>query len=610
MKKAAGYNEASRNTPVRGKAQKLRSLIPSSDTEALAFLRACISPASFLPPEQVPPDSAWLEHAPFAFWLMDVLHPQTFVELGTHSGFSYFAFCQAVQHLQLKTCCYAVDTWKGDEHAGFYDENVFREVRNQNDRRYSAFSSLIRSSFDNASRHFADGSIDLLHIDGRHFFDDVKHDFETWRAKLSNRAVVLFHDTNVRERDFGVFRVWNELSRAHPHFEFSHGHGLGVLGIGKELPEQILALFAAQASEEASTYIQRAYSRLGSAITFQFRAEHLQLTTERQIAGLNTALSERDAKVAALNEMLSERNSQLSAAQQALTEQDAQIAGLNQAIAERDARIISVDRVLSERNSQLSAAQQALTEQDAQIASLNQAIAERDARIISVDRVLSERNSQLSAAQQALTEQDAQIASLNQAIAERDARIISVDRVLSERNSQLSAAQQALTEQDAQIASLNQAIAERDANIAGLQSMISALRASTSWRISPPLRFVKRLVGRFRYSAVGYPLTLCWQVLRTRSRAPLRYWRATRAIASSGLFDSGMVHYEQSRRGRVGHRSRAPLRRFRCAGGAGPEPLIQHAGLSLAQSRRCGSRAKSPLAFHTPWRVGGTSGRQ
>ena len=117
---------------------------------------------------------------------MDVLHPQNFVELGTHSGFSYFAFCQAVQHLQLKTRCYAVDTWKGDEHAGFYGEEVFREVCNQNDRRYSAFSSLIRSSFDDALRHFDDGSIDLLHIDGCHFFDDVKHDFETWRSKLSN----------------------------------------------------------------------------------------------------------------------------------------------------------------------------------------------------------------------------------------------------------------------------------------------------------------------------------------------------------------------------------------------------------------------------------------
>jgi len=446
MKKTVGYVGGPRKTPVRGKAPKLPTLISSSDKEVLAFLRACISPASFWPPEQIPPDSAWLEHAPFGFWLIGALHPQTFVELGTHRGFSYFAFCQAVQRLQLKTRCYAVDTWKGDEHAGFYGEEVFREVCNENDRRYSAFSNLIRSSFDDASRHFGDGSIDLLHIDGRHFFDDVKHDFETWRPKLSDRAVVLFHDTNVRERDFGVFRLWNELRQVYPHFQFLHGHGLGVLGIGKELPEQILALFAAHASGEASTYIERAYSRLGSTVTFQFRAEQLQLTIERQVAGINKALAERDAKATALDQALAERNKGLAALQQALSERDAQATALDQALAER--------------------------------------------------------NKELAALQQALTERDAQATALDQALAER-----------------------------------NKELTERDTQATALKSTLSALYASTSWRSTAPLRFVKRLLGRFRYSAVGYPLTLGWQVLRTRSRAPLRDWRATRAIARSGLFD-------------------------------------------------------------------------
>ncbi len=42
------------------------------------------------------PPGAVLEHAPFAFWLVDALRPRTFPELGTPAGFSYLTLCQAV----------------------------------------------------------------------------------------------------------------------------------------------------------------------------------------------------------------------------------------------------------------------------------------------------------------------------------------------------------------------------------------------------------------------------------------------------------------------------------------------------------------------------------
>lgn len=242
-----------------------------------------LSPLSFWSPEYLE-QSAWLDHGPFAFWLIEALKPRTLVELGTHGGYSYFAFCQAIKKLGLETRCYAVDHWQGDEHAGHYEEDIFKRVSSHNEAHYASFSRLVRATFDEAVAHFDDGSVDLLHIDGRHFYDDVAHDFETWRPKLSDRAVVLFHDTNVRERGFGVFRLWAEIKDKYPSFEFLHGHGLGVLGYGKNLPEGIADFFKSSKSSDAAIEIRQVYSRLGSAFKAAYEATKMQSHMADQLA--------------------------------------------------------------------------------------------------------------------------------------------------------------------------------------------------------------------------------------------------------------------------------------------------------------------------------------
>ena len=143
-------------------------------------------------PERLTHMESWHRHMPFAFALLAMLRPKVFVELGSHWGDSYCAFCQGVVAQQLDTLCYAVDTWQGDEHAGHYGNEVFEDLSAWHNPRFGSFSTMLRMMFDKALAHFTDNNVDLLHIDGLHTYEAVKHDFDTWLPKMSAEGVVCF----------------------------------------------------------------------------------------------------------------------------------------------------------------------------------------------------------------------------------------------------------------------------------------------------------------------------------------------------------------------------------------------------------------------------------
>ena len=282
-----------------------------------------------LHPELFDISSAWLGHIPFAFWLIQAVKPSRLVELGAHSGASYCAFCQAIDELQLTTVAHAIDTWQGDAHTGDYPSDVYFKLKEHHDPRYAHFSELVRATFDEAVDKFADGSIDLLHIDGLHTYDAVRHDFETWLPKVSERGVVLFHDTNVYEKDFGVQTLWRELQEDYASFEFVHGHGLGILAVGNKQSAPVTWLTALTGDQVNA--VRQHFARVAAPL--QERAEReeevraLKLAQEAVNRERQQALESAERaqhhgeQIAQANKQISQANKQISAVNQQLLQE-------------------------------------------------------------------------------------------------------------------------------------------------------------------------------------------------------------------------------------------------------------------------------------------------
>jgi hypothetical protein len=288
-------------------------------------------------PKSMRHPNAWVGHIPFARWIVREMKPKLLVELGAHTGNSYFTFCQSVEEEGLETRCFAVDTWQGDEHAGQYGNDIFESVDDYNRQNYQKFSSLLRMTFDDALGKFEDGSIDLLHIDGLHTYEAVRHDFETWLCKLAPGAVVLFHDTHVRIKDFGVWRLWEELEKAYPrNINFAHSHGLGVLQLNNPPKEKALSWLDqdADVKDELMEYFGSLSAKQLDAfalVEFTNHAHQLELV----VSDLRKKLSEKDLYLSELNRRNEELNVRNDALSRNLHDRESEIIALKNSLSWR-----------------------------------------------------------------------------------------------------------------------------------------------------------------------------------------------------------------------------------------------------------------------------------
>ncbi|MGZ8247251.1 glycoside hydrolase family 99-like domain-containing protein [Methylomagnum sp.] len=426
-------------------------------------------PVAWEIPDHLTEIVSWQGLIPLAFTLMALHKPRVFVELGTHKGDSYCAFCQAVDRLGLDTSCYAVDTWRGEEHAGYYEQVVLDELRAHHDPRYRRFSQLLQATFDEALAYFPDASIDLLHIDGLHTYEAVKHDFETWLPKMSERGMVLFHDTNVRERHFGVWRLFRDLAERYPALEFKFSHGLGLLAVGAAGPDAALqALF--NLDKDGFAKLAQYFYTLGNRVLVSGQAAQLA--------------------------------HQVESAQQAHEQAQAQLQEVWATLAERDRENNRLLGVIAERDAGLQLKSHELGQLSSQLIECERDIARQWETIGARDKEVERLLGVVAKGEVNLYRKQAEADRLREALAELDREMILRWETIGQRDRDIERLTGDIGRLTGDIGHLSANIGQMTAEIQALQQRrdefrqaLRRIRASKSWRLTAPLRSMRRWIG-------------------------------------------------------------------------------------------------------------------
>ncbi|CAO3439743.1 class I SAM-dependent methyltransferase [Azospirillum doebereinerae] len=342
-------------------------------------------------PEHLAGPSSWVEHIPFAFWLIDAIRPRSFVELGTASGISFCAVCQQVVNSEAPTACYAVGTWPEPA-----DAEVHARLQAHHDPLYRGFSQILRTTANDALAYFPDASIDLLHIDAERGGAAARHDFEAWRPKLSARAVVLLHRTNRREDEDGVWPLWNELKLRYPGFAFVHGEGLGVLAVGGEIPDALRWLMdnLGSLTEEAGI-IRGFFARQGADLLVRHENGELAraLADARTQAGVQRETLERRTAEAAANQ------TEILRLVHEVTIRDTEIGRLNHEIIRRDTEIGRLTHEIALRDGEVGRLRSGIALRESEI---DQKAGAQGVEIDRLGRELATRDDQIARQEQKL----------------------------------------------------------------------------------------------------------------------------------------------------------------------------------------------------------------
>lgn len=160
--------------------------------------------------ENVP---GWFEYPNFYKKMVDSFESGSiFVEVGCFMGRSTSCMAQYIKESGKQIDFYAIDHWEGSvEHKKYYSEvdlwKTFEKYMIECN--LTEYIRPIKMNSVEASKLFPDMSIEFLHLDASHEYEDVLADIKAWYPKVKIGGVISGDDYTIR--DFpGVVKAVSE----------------------------------------------------------------------------------------------------------------------------------------------------------------------------------------------------------------------------------------------------------------------------------------------------------------------------------------------------------------------------------------------------------------
>ena len=177
---------------------------------------------AFDTPDWLTHNSAWIyRYTRWCRCLRCCCAPRVFVELGTFRGDSFMSFCQAVAKMGTGTQCTAVDTWEcGMRMPVFIRRRFIRSLRRITTRVMGIFRGCTRPLFRCRSEGYF--PTDPLICCTSTAFTPTRRSSTTTIRGCQNSPAGAWCCSMIRiirERGFGVWQLWDEISQGKTAFQ-------------------------------------------------------------------------------------------------------------------------------------------------------------------------------------------------------------------------------------------------------------------------------------------------------------------------------------------------------------------------------------------------------